>query len=161
MKEIWKDIGGYEGLYEVSNLGRIKSLHFKESKILKNLEDRDGYLQLNLTKNNKQKLHKIHRLVVIQFIENPLNKPEVNHKNGIKTDNRVENLEWVNHSENMKHGYRKGFINNTGEKNGSHKLNKRQAFFIRNSEIRNCKLAKMFNVSEVTISNIKKLKIWI
>lgn len=112
--EVWSKIKDYEGIYEISTFGRIKSLsrlkkgventsYLTKEKILKNVFDKDGYCLINLYKNNKSKTFKIHRLVALHFIENTLNKEQVNHINGIKTDNRIENLEWCTHSENMKH----------------------------------------------------------
>lgn len=91
--EIWKDCKGYEGLYQVSNLGRIWSI--KRQKYLKGCGDKDGYLRVSLTaKNGKVKTEKIHRLVAIAFISNPLGLPVVNHKDENKQNNTVDNLEW-------------------------------------------------------------------
>lgn len=113
MKEVWKPIEGYEGLYEVSNLGRVKNLERRipfgyglrtiPERILKNNVNEFGYLYVRLYKDAKGKKHKIHRLVAQTFIENPENKKCVNHIDGNKQNNSVENLEWVTHSENMKH----------------------------------------------------------
>lgn len=107
-KEIWKPIVGYEGLYEVSNKGRIRSLPFKYSqcKILKLVPRENGYLFLTLSKNRVQKAHSVHRLVAMAFIPNPEKKPTVNHKNEIRTDNRVENLEWATYYEQNHYGTR-------------------------------------------------------
>ena len=102
-EEVWKPIKDYEGLYEISNLGRVKSLNYGgtgKGKILKNIEDRKGYLKVCLTKNGRHKILKVHRLVAEAFIPNPGNKPCVDHINTIKNDNRVENLRWVTHKEN-------------------------------------------------------------
>ena len=116
--EIWKDIPGYEGLYQVSNMGRIKSIANKEikfgvnqvnskiDKIIKQLKNGQGYLRIGLSKNNKQIKFSVHRLVAQTFIPNPENKTTVNHKNEIKTDNRVENLEWMSNKENNNWGTR-------------------------------------------------------
>lgn len=113
MKEIWKDIKGYEGLYQVSNLGRIKRLRFinKNTNIererIKNLKLRkDGYLEVSLYKKGKGKSVQVHRLVAQAFIPNPTSKLQVNHIDGIKTNNKVSNLEWVSISENAIHSSR-------------------------------------------------------
>ena len=111
MEEIWKDIKGYEGLYQVSNLGRVRSLdryvgnYLFKGKIMKENLNSRGYLRLHLSMNNKQKEHKIHKLVAEAFIDNPDKLTEVNHINGIKTDNKVSNLEWCTHKENMLHAF--------------------------------------------------------
>ena len=95
MDIIWKDIKGYEGLYEVSNTGYIKSLQFKKPFIKKFNKNHQGYLSVSLYKDNENKLVKVHRVVAEAFIPNPENKPQVNHKDGNKANNCVENLEWV------------------------------------------------------------------
>lgn len=111
MEEAWKPVKGYEGLYEVSSLGRVKSLKRRgnwRDRILTPGKLRGGYLRYELDRDGSPKYFLAHRLVAIAFIPNPENRPQVNHKNGIKTDNRVENLEWVTASENQKHSYRVG-----------------------------------------------------
>lgn len=107
--EVWKDIQGYEGLYQVSNLGNVRSLDYggtRRVKILKLDTQKNGYKQVKLYKNGKCKNHRIHRLVSIHFIDNPKNLPKVNHKNENKADNRVENLEWCDSKYNNNFGTR-------------------------------------------------------
>lgn len=109
MKETWRPVKGYEGHYEVSNLGNVRSIKFGKTLILKASYTR-GYKQVYLYLNGKSKHSPIHRMVAESFIDNPLNKEQVNHKNGIKDDNRLENLEWVTRSENTKHAIKMGLL---------------------------------------------------
>ena len=104
MKEFWKDIEGYEGIYQVSNLGRVKRV--TTGRILKGCKDRGGYLVVSLSKNGMYKTHKIHRLVAQAFIPNQENKPDVNHIDEDKANNLYSNLEWVTAKENNNHGTR-------------------------------------------------------
>ena len=102
-EEVWKPIKNYEGLYEVSNMGRVKNLNYKGSgkeKILKNIKRREGYLMVILTKNGKRRGFLVHRLVAEAFIPNPEGKPCIDHINTIRNDNRIENLRWVTYKEN-------------------------------------------------------------
>lgn len=112
--EIWKDIKGYEGLYQVSNIGRIMSLRryvlhnyggLREvpERILRPGTDSNGYQLVALYSDGIRRSIKVHRLVATAFLHNPNNKPEVNHKNGIKSDNTVGNLEWATRIENNQH----------------------------------------------------------
>ena len=108
-KEYWKPVLGYEGLYEVSNWGRVKSMNYNHSgkeKILKPCTYNHGYLYVNLCKNGKVKKFLVHRLVAEAFIPNPNNLPQVNHKDECKTNNNVENLEWCSAKHNANFGTR-------------------------------------------------------
>lgn len=104
MKEVWKDIEEYEGLYQVSNLGRVKRV--TTERILKGCRDSKGYLQVNLCKQGCVSKKLIHRLAAQTFIPNSENKVEVNHIDENKTNNRVDNLEWSTRKENCNHGTR-------------------------------------------------------
>lgn len=139
MEEEFRDIKGYEGLYQVSNLGRIKSLRRNKlsgngclrktkEKILITPKDKYGYPNLKLSKLGIKKHFTVHRLVAMSFIENEFNKPTVNHKDGIKTNNRVDNLEWATLSEQIVHSLGMGLRtvpNNKGRKRGVGKLHNR------------------------------------
>lgn len=118
MKEIWKDIKGYEGLYQISSFGNVKSLDryiinkngdkqfFSKKYLTQGFSN--GYLKVILSKNNKQKTFRVHILVAKAFIPNHKNKLEVNHIDGNKSNNRIDNLEWNTRSENELHAYRNG-----------------------------------------------------
>lgn len=119
-QEIWKDIEGYEGLYQVSNFGRVKSLnkyHHKREQILKPNLKSDGYYETSLSKNSKPKWVRTHRLVAQAFIPNPENKPQINHKDGNKLNNCIENLEWVTNKENIDHAIAMGLEKLNGHEN--------------------------------------------
>lgn len=119
MEEIWKDIQNYEGYYQISNLGNVKSLHYGSkvnnpnwdklpSHLLKQKVSTSGYLRVELYKQKSRKCFYVHRLVASMFIPNPLNKPEVNHIDGNKLNNCVDNLEWTTISENQIHAIKNG-----------------------------------------------------
>lgn len=102
--EEWRDIKGYEGLYQVSTMGRVKSIRYGKERILKPNEDGWGYFRVRLFKNGQRKAYKVHRLVAEAFLDNPDNLPQVNHKNEDKSDNRVENLEFCDCRYNINYG---------------------------------------------------------
>lgn len=117
MREIWKDIFGYEGIYMISNLGRVKALkrriknkhdsfYYLPERIRKPVKDKNGYLTVLFTVNRNVKCFKIHRLVAEAFVKNPYKKPQVNHKLGIKSDNRATQLEWADNSDQQQHRYK-------------------------------------------------------
>lgn len=150
--EIWKTIPEYENLYYVSNYGRVKN---SDDLIMKQYFSR-GYLVINLTKNHEQKVNRVHRLVAMTFKDNINLKLEVNHINGIKTDNRETNLEWVNHSENARHNYVSG--------NVVKKLKPEDVVEIKKMLKEGCfqkDIAKKFEVAQSTISEIKSEKKWV
>jgi len=151
MEEIWKDIKGHEGLYQVSNLGRVKSLErvdrlgrSVEEKVLKNKNHSAGYHQIVLFNFGIKRRFYIHRLVAGAFIPNTECKPQVNHIDGDKLNNRVENLEWCTQSENIKHAFKNGLSSQKGERNATSKLTKKQVLDIR----------KMYATGEYTQKNI-------
>lgn len=111
---IWKEISGFKGKYEASSCGTIRNTETKN--ILSGSLTESGYLRVCLKLDGKWKCYKVHRIIAETFVSNPYNKREINHKNGIKTDNRIENLEWVNHDENMHHAWENGLIQNAGRK---------------------------------------------
>ena len=113
MEEEWRDIRSYEGLYQVSNLGNVKSFNNriknKNPMILKQTIDRkNGYLTVSLSKNGKKKIHRVHKLVASIFIDNPNNYPVINHKDGNKLNNCVDNLEWCTYKQNIIHSWKNG-----------------------------------------------------
>lgn len=174
MKEIWKDIIGYEGQYRVSNQGTVTSVErrvwnghkmvlWPAKQVGQRLRGHHGgYPAVELSKENKKKPYSVHRLLAIHFIPNPLNKPEVNHINGIKTDYRLENLEWCTRRENMHHADRTGLRNVSGENNYSAKLSPAQVQEIRSlrGKYSQRALGKMYGVEHCTIGSIHRGESW-
>lgn len=117
--EEWRKIPGFDSKYEASSMGRVRSRDYKrtgEIRIMHPAKDRKGYLRtVLLDKNGRSKTVKVHRIIAATFIANVEKFPQVNHKNGIKTDNRVENLEWVTNRENAEHAIRNGLFKGSFE----------------------------------------------
>jgi hypothetical protein len=177
-KEIWVKIPDFE--YEVSNMGNIKSLPKKtvqiyktgtralretKERILRKRFDTNGYSTCALYKNGKTYYKKVHRLVAQAFLENPHSYEQVNHKNGIKSDNRVENLEWCNNSYNQRHAIKLGLRKNhsRGVDNNLHKLSEQDVRRIKMAKslgIKTSELVKIFKVNRHTVSNIFYEKSW-
>ena len=188
MIEIWKSIKGYEGLYEVSNFGRVKSLGritkrkqgskvvelYKPEVILTQLRGgkKRNYLFVNLyqekTENEprKHEQHYVHRLVADAFIPNPENKKDVNHIDGNPGNNNVSNLEWNTRKENIQHAYEHGLTVNFGSSHHFAKLTEEQVIEIRSKHVKGKRgsgyiaLAKQYGVSPELIRAIVRGKIW-
>jgi hypothetical protein len=123
--EVWKPVPNYEGLYEVSNIGKVRSV-YRYKRVLKPMISNSGYERVDLFKDKNRKQFSVHRLVAMAFVDNPDKKPFVNHKDENKLNNSAENLEWVSHIENCRYGtaverrtqhfdYSKRRINNAGQ----------------------------------------------
>lgn len=158
--ETWKEIKGYEGIYEVSNQGRVRSLdrhttgkrnRIIKGKVLSQVENFFGYCIVYLCKDGKQKPTRVHRLVAEAFIPNPENKPVVNHKDGNPKNNIIQNLEWCTQAENIQHAH------DTGLAQGKPKLSKDDLSYIREKykpyKYSARKIAKDLGVSESTVFN--------
>lgn len=169
-QEIWKDVVGYEGLYQVSNLGRVKSCARKIDRG-KYVEDRGdiimspflnahGYFTVMLSKRGKKKQHRIHQMVARAFIPNPENKEMINHIDCNTQNNRVENLEWCTNSENQLHAIAHGLKTDIGVNHNLSKLKEEDVRFIREhykfrDTVYNTRtLGEMFGVSSSVISAI-------
>ena len=168
--EIWRKIEGYEGLYEVSNLGQVRSFYSGEAKVLKPSIDKDGYLKVNLYKNKKLYRKLIHRLVATAFIPNLDNKPQVNHIDGNKQNNAVSNLEWCTRIENIQHSWETGLRNeetkkkmseaNKGKLAGEKNPKSRKVICITTGETFNCirEAEEKYNIAHQNISKCCKGK---
>lgn len=156
--EIWLPIPNYEGLYDCSNFGRVKSFQRGTVKIIKPRLDTDGYLSVRLSKNNKTKMFRINRLVGKLFIPNPDNKPQVDHVFAMKFDNYVDNLRWATSSENVKYSFESGLRKiPQGEDTYNAKLTNEQVLYIRENPdgLTQEQLAEMFGVNQSIISDIQ------
>lgn len=170
--EIWKPIPDYEEFYEASSLGRIRSKDRirgngipLKGRVLKPNTERCGYLQVALYRpGEKHKFLKVHRLVASAFLPNPQHKEQVNHKNGIRDDNRLENLEWCTCSENHRHAFavlgKQPSRAMLGKPHPKRKLSKEQIEQIIQDGRSQITIAKEYGVSQQTISNIKTGKLY-
>ena len=164
--EIWKDIPEYEGLYQVSNLGRVKNLnnyHSKKETFVKPYKSPRGYLKISLSKNRTRKYFLAHRLVAFAFIENVENKPFINHINGIKDDNRVENLEWCTNEENKNHALNNNLyklLDNHSRAILNVEKVKQIKIILRTQKRTVRSIAKEYGVKEGVIHAIKQNKSW-
>jgi hypothetical protein len=171
MKEIWKNINGYENLYQVSNLGNIKSfkkcskLRSKSEIMLKtNTIHPSGYFFVTLIKDKIRKSFSIHRLVANAFIDNINNYPQINHIDGIKSNNCDSNLEWCDNMYNAHHAIKMGLINyRMGENHGMSKLKEKDVIKIREMYslgVNKNEISKIFNITPKYAYTIYKRKTW-
>jgi hypothetical protein len=166
--EVWKKIEGFEK-YEISNYGRLKvNLKFRkyrdyQSKMFNPCKDKDGYFTTSLSKNRNHYPKKIHRLVAQSFLTNEYKHPVVNHINGIKTDNRVENLEWCTVKHNNIHAIKLGLSGQApGEKHHMSKIKESDVLEILENKdnLFQWELAFRYNISQTQISRIVNKKRW-
>lgn len=172
------DVLGFEGFYKVNVAGDVKSVDryvnhkdggmcFKKGRVLKPSKNRKGYLMVALVINGVGGLKSIHRIVAENFIENHENKPQVNHKNGVKTDNRVENLEWSTGFENQRHAFDLGLnkgsmLNRKGEEHPRTLISDKEAVdcsLLRDKGFTIKQISEKYNVSYKTIQRVLKREI--
>jgi hypothetical protein len=167
MEENWKDITGYEGYYQISSNGNVKSCsRFRlgkngvlikvNEKMMKLKTSKFGYLCVGLRKDSKKTMFSVHRLVAINFIENPFNKPTVNHKDGNKQNNSVANLEWSTLSEQTNHAIETGLIKPRGKTKYSPEFKKKVYEYFVSNDCSIYKLSQVFEISEKTAASISK-----
>lgn len=175
MTEIWKELYGIDSFYRVSNMGRVKSIdrsvnHSRrgiklvKELILKPAVRNKRYNTVTLHIEGKMKSFYLHRLVAMAFIPNPLNKKEVNHKNGIKTDNRIENLEWTTRHENISHAEKNGLLPQ-GEQKANAILTNVDVIKIKSllseRKLKQTEIAKLFGVKPYVINFINTGRSWV
>lgn len=187
MKEIWKDIPGYETLYQASNLGGIRSMEhlvlrtngrmikpkkywFYKGRNLKLNTDREGYIRCTLSKSGKTRRYLVHRIIAMTFIPNPQGLPQINHIDEDKHNNRIENLEWctTNYNLSFNGGRKKRALTKTGKPNLLGSGENHYASKLKNGQVidiyrdqRNYKeISAHYNISITTVYNIKKKRRW-
>lgn len=161
VKETWKNFNNTK--YLVSNFGRVVSMKKHYWRILKPGHDKDGYERVDISDNGNVKHYHVHKLVCLCFIPNPENKPCSNHKNGIKTDNRLENLEWATVSENTQHAFDNGFISALrGSKNHFSKITEVDVLKVRSLLSHNTtrQVSNRLGFSYTIVSDIKARRTW-
>lgn len=173
--EVWRDINGYEGIYQISDLGRVKSLEriVKSGNKMRKLKERIrtpvkhklGYMCLNLSKESEIKGHLIHRLVATHFLPNPNGYPEVNHIDGDKTNNIHTNLEWCTRKENINHAIDTGLTKQNGVDSHWSKLTNDEVFAIRimykkDERATYENLAEQFGVGASTIGRVVRKEVY-
>jgi|GEM_PF-1593221 len=171
--EVWKDVPGYEGLYQVSSLGKFRSYdslkiafgkgyYTQKGRILKQSKEKNGYLRIALFKDLVNIKYRAHRIVAEVFVPNPEHKDQVNHINGIKTDNRAVNVEWVTASENQIHAVTTG-LRPIGEDIYCAKVTENQVLIFREEYASGLSVPEIFrkhNVSRHLVNRIVKNKSW-
>lgn len=170
MEEHWRDVPGYEGFYQVSSLGRVKSLarlslqnHALPERIRRAVRDKDGYRVVNLCRDGQARLHKVHRPVGAAFLGPPGEGAQINHLDGDKANNRAENLEWCSASENIRHAFRTGLktgrrVSSYGETNSHCRLTDAACAEMRRvkreSGCSNAALARRYGVSPSQVGRV-------
>ena len=156
MKEQWKIINSYPD-YQVSTSGRVNSMKHINCKILKQFKNKGGYYHIGLCENGMRKNIDVHRLVAQTFIPNIDNKPQVNHIDGNKLNNRVDNLEWVTKSENEKHAFKTGLKTQQGISNSNSKLTENEVIIIHGLYLGGMKQSEIAVLFKLTKDNIHKI----
>lgn len=157
--EEWRDIIGYEGIYKVSNFGKVKRIHGGHKRILKKSLFKSGYVRVCLTVNSIEKTIRVHRLVAQAFIPNPFNKPFINHIDNNIENNHASNLEWCTSKENKDHSVEQG-RQAYGSKNGNSKFNERDIIKIRSCNLPVKEIMKIHKMSETNVREILNRKLW-